>query len=195
MRSSRTALCLATLYLLFCLTGCMSTYYNRFGGYPLGSEEFKFKEKNTEIALLVTYRYPFQNEQTDSTRLNISVKITIPKAELKYIRVDRLALLAADSTYMYTYSNPAIYDTYGKYPIKTYTNNSDSATERSLSDEICLFTVERSSKQYDLILNYRMNEADGSFQTKEKRFTIDISDIRFKVKTQPVSVPVNDSFD
>jgi hypothetical protein len=173
----------------------MSTYYNRFGGYPLGSEEFTFREKSTEVKLLVTYRYPFQNEQTDSTRLNISVKITIPKAELKHLQVDRLALLAADSSYMYTYANPAIYDSYGKYPIKTYATNSASTGERSLSDEICLFTVNRMTSKYDLIISYKTAETEGVWQPGEKRFPIDISDISYRVKTLPVSVPDSDTFD
>ena len=186
MKSSKMKFRLAVIGAAILLAGCMSNYYDRFGGYPLESDQYIFKQNGQEFRLLVTYRFPYQNGVYDSTSLNISVKIALEKAALRYLQFDKLTLVSADSTYLYSFRNPAVYDKYGKYPLQSFEGKDGSDGIQTASDELCLFTVSRAEPDYVLFLNYRILNSGKTVQLLEKSLPLNIADVKNKARKQPV---------
>jgi len=174
-------LCVLFLPLIF---SCSNNYYNRFGGYPLKREEFAVKEAEADIKLQVSYRSPYQNGKADSTNLNIIVKLVIPKEEMKRLRIEKLTLAASDTSYLNTYYNPAVYDQFGKYPLRSEWSQNDEETAKSSSDQLCLFTVSRQTPQYLLTVYYQLRQPDNTWLMKQQSFPIDISGVKIKFKRE-----------
>lgn len=175
----KLVLCLVLVAVL--LAACMSTYHNQFGGYPLESEEYTIKHESMLIKLLVTYRYPYQAAELDTSTLNITVKTIVAKQDLKQIHIDRLTLAATDSSYLYSYPNPAIYDTYGKYPLRTDFTDLKTGSAIPSSDQICIFTVNRFSTDYDIHLYYQVQNPGQEPESFEHVIPIIISKVKYEI--------------
>ncbi len=164
------------------LTSCTNTYYNRFGGYPINSETLEVNQDAVNIKLLVTYRFFQQNEVVDTTSLNISIKPIIDQKDLPTLKIVRIALASQDSSYLLTYSKPAVYDKYGKYPII-----------EGVSDQPCVFTVKRGNYDYNFILTYSVIGTNGQWIESRKVFPINIQDKEMQPKTYitpPQKIPL-----
>jgi hypothetical protein len=162
---------LSVLLLSLVLVSCMNTYYNRFGGYPLSSETLKIDQDSIDIELLVTYRYFMQDEVVDSTSLNISVKPIIDKQNLSKLKIESIALASSDNSYLMTYSNPSIYDRKNKLPIFI-----------GSTDKPCVFTVNRSIQDYDVIISYLVHTQNTTWERRKQHFPINIANPTRKIQ-------------
>lgn len=168
----------------FLLSACASNYYDKFGGYPIESQEYVIEQGNALIKLLVTYRYPLQGAEEDTTTLNITIKTIVDNKDMEVLFIDRLSLVAADSSYLFSYPSPAIYDTNGKYPIRFNTTDPYTGELLTSSDQPTVFTVDRMIPEYRIILYYRYKRDDGSYDNLEE--VIPITAPKIKRKTQTV---------
>jgi len=183
----KPALIITAALLLIILAACMTNYYDKFGGYPLGSETFTINQDGHVIKLLAAYRFPYQKGYYDSTNLNITVRISLARKKLKFLSFQKLTLVAADNSYLYSYSNPSVYDEFGKYPIRSFVEyESETISSKDTSDQLCIFTVSRSMPDYNLFLNYTVLHADGSSETVVKSFPINISGVKSKTRKPAV---------
>jgi len=171
------------LIVLIILSACSSSYYNKFGGYPIESQEFNIEQGNAQIKLMVTYRYPQIAAEVDTTNLNISIKTIVDNKDLEVLFIDRLSLVAADSSYLFSYPRPAIYDTNGKYPIRFNTTDPYTGEILTSSDQLPVFTVQRLNNDYMIILYYRYKREDGSYDNLEEIIPITTPKIKRKTKT------------
>lgn len=160
------------------LSACMSKYYDRFGGFPIRSETLIIRPEEPNIKLLVTYRYPYQAEKADTTSLNLDVRIIVNKKDLSYLSIDRLVLSNVDSTYLYAYPYPAVYDTYAKYPLSYEIIDPKTGNKVRSSEKPSIFTITQDSPVYDLILYYRIQNKDGSYYSFEQAVIINTSEIK-----------------
>lgn len=161
--------------------GCMSRYYDQFGGYPMDSKEFTLQDEAAEIKLLVTYRYPYQAAKWDTTSMNLTIKVIIDKKNVQNLYINRLVLASLDNTYLYSYPNPSVYDAYGKYPIRLEYQDPETGSRLMTSDQPSVFTINRNSPEYEIRLYYKIKAADGSWQDVTKSALLDISDLKIKV--------------
>jgi hypothetical protein len=164
LKSNRRLLLLLVLGMGLLLSACVSNYYNRFGGYPLGSEILIAGQDSLSIRLLVTYRYFYQSGQEDTTSLNITVKPMINKQDLDKLNIDRIVLAAPDNSYLMTYTNPAVYDKIGK----NYLISGNL-------DKPCLFTVSKAIPDFNLTLTYRVLIQNSGWLEKQQTFSINTS--------------------
>jgi len=180
-------LVLCILLTAFLLAACMSTYHNQFGGYPLESEEYTIKHESMLIKLLVTYRYPYQAAVLDTNSINITVKTIVDKRDLKKLQIERLVLAAVDGSYLYSYPNPAIYDTYGKYPLRSSYTDFKTGNVMSSSDQPSLFTVNRFATDYNIYLYYQILNAQGEPESFEYVAPIVVSKVQYNIL--PIDTP------
>ncbi len=180
MKSNKTAFLLGLLVVSCLLVSCASNYYDKFGGYPLESEELAINDEAEPFKLLVTYRYAFQAGSSDTTSLNISINPMLSQPARQQIFISRLVLASKDSTYLYSISNPAIFGTYGKFPVSVQFTDAQTGETYSSSDQPSVFTVSRNSPTYELSLHYKVLIPDRTWQDKRKSFPIDISGITRK---------------
>ncbi|MFO7659984.1 MAG: hypothetical protein R6V77_03640 [Candidatus Cloacimonadaceae bacterium] len=170
------------LILLALLTaGCMSKYYEQFGGFPMDTKEFTFQDETADLKLQVTYRYPYQAAEWDTTSLNLTIKIIINKKDVQKMYINRLVLASIDNTYLYSYPNPAVYDAYGKYPIRLEFTDPATGAILMSSDQPSIFTISRTSPEYEISLSYKVKAADGGWQDTVKTALLDISELKVKV--------------
>lgn len=167
------------LLALLMITACMSNYYNQYGGYPFDSKEFIIKENKANIKLIASSRYINKYDVIDSTQFNVSIKIVVPKEDLTYLKIEKLTLKANDESYLYVYKNPAVYDTFGRFPIQN-TGQADSFTESSSSDNLCIFTISNAEKDYQILLTYKVMNSQGEFETFEKTLPLVVTENKTK---------------
>jgi hypothetical protein len=169
-------ICLA----LVILAGCVSNYYDRFGGYPLETKDYFLKPAGESVKLQLTYRVPATKGVQDSTALNIAVKIMLDKAVLNNLSIDYLSLEADDGSYAKTFFHPAVYDLFGKYPINNATGLDAGGSKADLSDKLCLFKVTRDTPSYVINLGYHSLQPDKSILEGRSTLNIDISNVTHK---------------
>jgi hypothetical protein len=157
------------------VSACVSNYYKQYGGYPFDSQEFVIKEDKVNIRLLVKSRYLLEDEVVDSTQFNVSVKIVVPKQDLTHLSIEKLVFKAIDGSYYFAYKNPAVYDTFGRFPIAN-TGGTDKEGGSDSSENLCIFTVNNSPKGYHIILTYKLLNSQGEYESFEKTLPLVIAD-------------------
>lgn len=160
--------------------GCISNYYDQFGGFPMGTKEITLQDETADLKLQVTYRYPYQATEWDTTSLNLTIKIIINKQDEKQLYFNRLVVASLDNTYLYSYNNPAVYDAYGKYPIRLEYTDPATGTILMSSEQPSIFTINRTSPEYEISLSYKVKTANGTWQDTVKTALLDISELKVK---------------
>jgi hypothetical protein len=171
---------LLILALAILLTGCMNTYFEQLGGFPLESETLVMKESGPALKLLVTYRHPYKAEVIDTTILNISVNVIVSKEELEHLSIDRLTLASTDNSYLMSYSYPAVYDTYATYPVSLNYTNPETGEKITYAEQPCLFTVNNQISEYEITIFYRVFNKEGISASYQHSAIINISNIQRK---------------
>jgi hypothetical protein len=171
---------LALMLLAFTLTGCMNNYFDKFGGFPFESQSIVISEKEPNISLLVTYRYPYQEEKVDSTSLNMSVNVIISRQEMGWVSIDKLTVAAPDGSYLMTYNNPAVYEPNSRFPMRFDNTESAGGGTYSPSQEPSIFTVSQNTPEYIITLYYRVYNEGGISDSFVRSHTVNISDIKRK---------------
>ncbi|MBM4398914.1 MAG: hypothetical protein FJ041_01100 [Candidatus Cloacimonetes bacterium] len=162
------------------LMACVSNYYDRFGGFPVASQELHIKYDNTDILLKITFRLPYKADVPDTTIMNVSVSIVLAEKVRKSVFVERLVLKAQDNSYLNTISYPAVYDTYGRYPVsQRWTNPATGRTYQS-SDQPNVFTVSRATKDFNIVLGLQTLNPAGVYDYIEKELLLSLPEIEIK---------------
>jgi len=156
------------LILLLLLTACMSKYYNRYGGYPMNSETLTVIQDNMEVKLMVTYRQIYPEQFDDGKTINVSIRTIVAANDLTKLNVDRIAVAAKDSSYFYSFANPLIYDRFGKHPISLMKSDLTNQNKINSSDQPCVFTVNRFTTDYQIILSFKVLNKDGVWEEKQQ---------------------------
>jgi hypothetical protein len=162
------------------LAGCANTYFDQFGGYPMDSEFIVINSNSPDIKLLVTYRFPYQEERADSMTINMSVNVIVATPDLDKVSVDMLTVAATDGSYLISFGRPAVYEPNARYPVtRTYTDP-DTGERFTPSDQPCLFILDRDTAEYEITLNYRTYKDTEVIERAVRSKIINLRDIKRK---------------
>ncbi|GEM_PF-1234618 len=181
MRSNKVKYLFPLLIAALLAAGCMNKYYDQFGGYPMDTKTITLGEDKAEIKLLVSHRFPYQAENWDTTKVNMNIKVVINKKDEKRLYFRRLAVAALDETYLYSYANPAVYDAYGKYPIRLEYTDAETGSRLMSSDQPSIFTISRASPEYEISLFYKIKSNDGAWQDSVQTAPLDVSELKIRM--------------
>ena len=180
MKSNNLLALIALLSAMLLLSGCMSTYYNRYGGVPLGYEILSVNQGDAQIRLMVSYRHITDGITIDKSKVNIAMRVMVEPKYLDKLKVDKITLSAIDGSYLYSFANPIIYDQYGKHPLSRKQAKSSSQTTIASSYQPVVFTVDKNTVAYQIIVSYEFINPAGAWETTQKSIPLDISDLEHK---------------
>jgi hypothetical protein len=170
----------ALMLLALTLTGCMNNYFDKFGGFPFETDSIVISEKEPNILLTVTYRYPYQEESLDTTSLNMSVNVIVSRQEMGWVSIDKLTVAATDGSYLMTFNNPAVYEPNSRFPMRFDITESEGGGNYSPSQEPSIFTVSQNTAEYEITLFYRVYDEGGVSDSFVRSHTVNISEIKRK---------------
>jgi hypothetical protein len=169
---------LLILFAAMLLSGCMNNYYERFGGFPYGYEQYVINTDQPDIRLLVTYRYAYQDANPDTMSFNVSVDVIVAHEDLDWVSIDKLSLASRDGSYLMTYAFPAVYEPNSRFPVtRQYT---DPETNQSVtpSHSPSVFTISKEIMEYDLTVSYRTYEDSEVIARVSRSVSINLAEIK-----------------
>jgi hypothetical protein len=166
------------LLLALLLTGCMNTYFNKFGGFPFESQTMIVSDSLPDIKLMVTYRYPYQEEVVDTMSMNMTVNVIVSRKDMESVSIDKLTVAATDGSYLMTIVNPAVYEPNSKFPMRFDIFDADNGKTYSPSQLPSVFTLSKNTAEYEIALDYRVFDEGGVSESFHHSKVINITEIK-----------------
>jgi hypothetical protein len=156
----------------------MNNYFEQFGGFPFESQTMIVSDSLPDIKLLVTYRYPYQEEVVDTMSLNMTINVIVSRKEMEWVSIDKLTVSAADGSYLMTCVNPAVYEPNSRFPMRFDIVDPEGGNTYSPSQEPSIFTLSQNSPEYEITLFYRIFDEGGISESIRRSQIINIGEIK-----------------